>query len=833
MRGSVPLNFSLNLSQNNIVNEGFKHLIKEIGSLKSSLTRSTPVDGSGKFKSLLSYKVGGIGKEGVSYYYTSVNLYLSLLPNGAAEQVKQVMEMLQIYPIDSSSSNIISQEYVSNTCKKLNVFLLQNRERFSPYWDKMMDLNHNLPWVEVSNDGIQELYDQVVEDFSTAPVTRNDEQYLKAFLKYSENWVSAGKLEQFRKTPTLEQFLQAPAMWATPGSSVEKGVLIETEMGIQKTQKSKWSLSFKFNPQQLYNIMFADKRTEVNISIKKKEKPPKLRSISTVSLEDYLCESYIAIYLEQRRKMGSNFTSYKSPLNATLNQNVNNIQNWISYLEAEAYSIDTDATSFDVHYTLEENVAFFTSIKNIATKENWPNLQSIIKCIDTVISRAIKTPKIKFTPNNKYIQYIKGLLSGKRTTAIQGTNKSSVVANMCIDAAGVREELIDCSTNGDDTNLFFRTKTALNKYYDMLKEMNAIKINDTKTLTSPMDVDSMRIATMEYLKVIYTNKPKKIRTITEQFELHGYGLMARSMTSILLRSPESNSDKRTALSIVNNWLRVYQRGGVMVKVTQHMTRDLIGYFRNVIYADEDLKELEKSGIKINKQLIHDWLGTPKSAGGAGLGGQLVPMTLSSNWIRVTEQSKLVNPNFKIKNKGTWAHWNIEDKVLQNNFGATFGLTMKTDKYMSKLSFVNYNRIMPMKLTHNGLSYNVGFKPETFNMGSFLIDDWIEKYSKQWRSNTWRLKEILDSPSYTIVEMVRNKWTRSCFISWLKGTLWTEPTVAYMSPNLTSVATDDYKARLFNVLIRLDTNAATLLRANLQMEDWSRTISYRYRYLYGS
>lgn len=778
-----------------------------------------PLDGAKSWSDLLSYHynkiASGIFKlrsTEIPYYVKAVSFYWELTPVKYLPMLSTWLRDFGLIPYNKDDTETFlretSQGHIVDRAKILTEFVLKWRAVIGDGFERLLSLNDGLlPWVDVRNADVAALYDALVQDYGTDVVTNNSSEYIDSFKKYTKQWLSPGGKAVFKDMLSFYDFVDNPANWATPGATIEKGIRYWNGTNWVTSKKTKWSIGMRLDTKQLVQLALESSISKASLSIKKKENPPKLRPVSKESIGNYLCQAYAAYFVEKARKQLAFGTSYESPLSNSTSQNVQRYQDWVHWLQDDTPAVDLDAKQFDLNYSFEENQAWFESILEIAIEQSWPHLEDIRKCVEAIILRA-KHTQLTYVHTKQTIPYKRGLLTGKRTTSLQGTCKSSVVVNMVLDLKKIRANLVHASTNGDDTNVFLDSKYAVDEFFKGVTELNAIIVHPTKTLVSPLkDRNGMEYNSVEYLKVLYSSRPWKI----DELSVYARGVPVRSIKSLLLRSPESDEKTRTPSAMVANWIRCINRGLDVNRVKKHMLTDLARYFKPKFAT---LKEAYES-TKL-------WLGTPLSIGGAGLEdlfGQPEYNVVLKGDESVIDSVELKVLQTRVELSKTWLKWGLTGLDVVTELPTLFNINKPKDQTLSEFSMTALDDFSG----GNSLNYSVIPNQKVGRMNSFLINKWCRENKSDWRSKIHLLKDIVDDKTYLTIIDIRNRWTRSAFFDWLKGTLWgTQIVIGYSGLQLADYS-EQYKRAAFGSLVMLKTNASTLYRARQWVNSRTKSI----------
>jgi hypothetical protein len=772
---------------------------KEFGKLVNDCKNTVPgkpLDGAGGIKLLLRYRFRS--DKHWSFYRRYLELYKVLLPKEVVEPVFDVLTKTGLYSADDSFYDSITQETVNDRSKKLTIFVLRYRERFSPYWKYMQDISYALPWNELDDSGISEIKSRVIDDFGGKLETSDSEEYRIKYSAYSRAWLSAGDFTGFKNHPSLDTFISTPFMWGTAGASIESGIDYLEDGVIKKSKKVKYAQTLKYSPAEIKQKIRDVSTFEVRMSIKGKEKAPKTRTISKVGLEPYILESYLAIYVEQRRRMGSGLSTFASPLHMTQSQYLDTTYKWIGALDNGAATLDMDAAAFDVNYSKFEDLDFYYMILDVAKRENWPNLSDIQFCVDKIVALVNRGYRIELTTHGDkiHIPYVHGLISGKRTTALQGTCKSSVVLNMAIDDSDSRSDVVSVVTQGDDSNTIMRNRSAIERVYSSILETQAIKVNAQKTLVSPID----NVPVSEFLKQVYSPVPKA--------GFNRSGIPIRSLSSIMARSPESNDEKQTPLSVVSNWIKAYQRGLDKQQVCKHMASDISGMMGCSLIVTKN------------------FLTTPKTVGGAGL--QYWYPFENTMFISFNVVTKKLWHTLSFQKTGLWSAWGISNEVLADQLGPTLGA-----RTVSKTSITMASRLWKVyRLTGSETDYHCHAKPEYLSMYGILLEDILYKTKKNPAARAASLQSLLEPKSFEKYRAMLGRWSSAALDLWLRGRLFTPFSNPNYSMNQIAVALEPYYKRAFTQMFSMRSNRAVVSSFSATIEAMQDVVMRDTPYRYG-
>lgn len=794
----------------------------KVGEVKGN---GVPLDGMKTWKDLLSYHYRGIAGRifklrsksmEIPYYVKALSFYYYLTPKKYNTMLISWWKEFGLIPKDPDQTESwiesTSQGHIVERAKILTEFVLKWRSMIGDGYERLLSMNDGLlPWVDVRDDDVKDLYTSLNVDYGSEVITNNSLDYINSFKAYSKRWMSAGVRSDFKKPLSFREFVENPTLWATPGATIEPGIRYYDGEKWHTSKKTKWSLALRLDTDQLIQLALQSTQTYASLSIKKKEGPPKLRPVSKETIGDYLCESYWAYYCEPRRKMGSYGTSYESPLSNTLEQNVERQQYWIRLLNVNTPAVDLDARNFDLNYSFDENQAWFEAGKELAKEENWPYHQDIEKCINALLSRS-RSIKLKYSHTGQKIEYNRGLLTGKRTTSLQGTCKSSVVVNMVIDKLGIRDKLVHASTNGDDTNVFFEDIESVNKFFNGVLELNAIVVHPLKTLSSPGLTNEKGVYnSIEYLKVLYSSKPWKVGNS----DVFARGVPVRAIKSVLLRSPESDENVRSPVAMVNNWIRCMNRGLDVEQCKKFMTQDLSRYFAREGGKFEDARELTVR-----------WFGTPLSIGGAGL-EDLFGATEYGNWVIIknvenedTRRFELQKIRTKVLPQRNWLKWGIEGTDIVEELPNLFGIAKPRSEVLTAIHNVQIDGFRGAY----PLSYLIAPNDKIGGLMSFLVSKWMRTYRNDWRSQVYRLSSYVDQKSFELLMKLRNKWTRAAFFDLLAGRLWNTQIVLGYSGLQLSEYSEIWKEKAFGRLVNFKTSKSTIVRARQWVNTQTKLIT---------
>lgn len=752
----------------------------------------TPLDGQSLSNKLVAYRPL---VEGVSLYEKTLNFYLSIIPDVVVADTTRILINSGLYSKNGYWYKGLTQETVVARSKQLNLILLREREKITPYWYYCLDItNGTLPWVEITRERKKDMLNRTIEGFSGQNTLNDSNEYFLTFKKYCKNWLSASESGDMTKLPTLSDYLDNPLNLATTGASIDNLNFNFILEGVSmKARKTKLSYSLSHEVQEIMYQMGKIAPTEVHMSIKAKEKPPKLRPVSKESIGDYACESYVLPYIVARVQNNWN-TTYSSPLFSSTPHWVTKMQQMLFSMQNRCAVVDTDADQFDMTYQNEENILTWGAILEVATSESWPNLKDITWCIEKIIERAKLGYNIKLNLGEKephQIQYNKGLISGRKTTAFQGTIKSSVVANIVIDQQGLRNDVLHVSTNGDDATILFKHEESNSKYMKGSDILNAQIINKQKSLTSSY---KDAVTTMEYLKQIYSSIE---RILPNTPQLWSYGVPIRGLTSIMLKSPEASVEIVTPSAIRNNWLRLYSRGIDWFKMLPHMIKDISGRMR------------------VSDKTTLDWLGTPSAFGGGGLQEyRNIPLAINLVKMDITHSVNKVLTFLPVTK--AWLRWGITQKEIFKMYAPTLGVKPEANMIIKKIQagqihtkFINLNA--------PPLSYSLVPNKHVGKLMSLLIEQWISKYTTRGDKPLSELLSLTDTSVHSTLTKLYHLWTWGAFLEYIKGTLFVGVLNPDWSSKQVSVYFEPYKKRMFGLLSLRRSSRSDLLAANLVLE----------------
>lgn len=750
----------------------------------------TALDGSGSVNKLRRYRFFK-KSSGKTYYEEYLYGYLSIIPKSTSKYVREELTTLGLLaPVgDLTFYTRMTQEAIAERATNVTVFFMKYRTLVTPHWKYFLDLGYALPWNELTKEKAEKLIALTVQNFSTKPVTNDSDEYHIQYREYGLKWMRAGKMTKFRFTPTFKEFLAMPLAWGTPGASIEEGTTYVAEGVVKDTKKVKIAQTFIHTVKDLEMLIeqARNKKISVSMSVKGKEKAPKTRTISKVELAFYLVESYLATYVEQRRKMGSSKTHYASPLHTSTKEMKDIHDQWLDMMKSLRATLGLDAKAFDVNMTKFEDYTFYEVVGQVAEEEKWPNWQDVVRSAKYCVNRIKRGYKIKLTVMGmvEQIAWVKGLISGKRTTALEGTFKSAVCINIAIDQAKMRPWIIQVWTNGDDTQIIASSKVAVQLVNDQIITLNAIIPNEPKGMESPIN----NISEMEFLKQIFATKDKL-------GEFSRFGVPARSLSAIMLRSPEAGEERITALAMTSNWARVYQRGGDKKQVVLNMIKDIVGF------------------MKVSFEDAINFLLTPLAYGGAGLstflsGMGYVNTEAVSFGIEMTEEIG----RLKLPTENVWKAYDLDAAVLAETVAESLGHVRKRDKMIQKTSVVVERAFI---MNTSGTNYKVAGKPELGPMFGILLDNWIKKI-QNGKAVDSDLEKIVDEKTWDTFLTIRGRWSHAAVLMWLKGRLFVTTRNLNYSNVQNALYSEELARRLFTGLLFMRTNKGTVRIANLVME----------------
>jgi hypothetical protein len=726
-----------------------------------------------------AYRTHSKDNTGVTYednfWKVYIRLYIDLLPDVCVDEFKKILEKL--YLVEPRS-----REQIVKVGKALNLHAMTYRQSFSLYWKYYLSLTSGLPWVEITKEGVEDLLDRVIRDFTDDPVTNTSEEYLKDFRRYTKKWFLSGN-KVVKSKLSVDEFLDNPSNYVTPGASVDspkKGVFKLNGREF-KPRKTKYGFSLSHDEMEVRRLFWDAGKIDVRMSIKGKE-DVKLRTISKVGMPSHLRESYLLSYVLEARQ-GSWDTTYGSPITSTTAEIVKMQEGWVVDLNTMV-GLATDAEAFDVNYIPGEEIAFWEALREVALELNWP--YEYIEVLDVhllSIKRGyeitINLPHIGSTT----FEPTKGLISGTKSTSIRGTAKVSAVANMALDRAGVRDQCKSLLTNGDDQQMIFLTRKAALLFVKALKEINGMVINEGKTMES---FGQFGVKNLEFLKKVTTPDPVEIDGVI------GYnvsGLPFRSLKSVLLRSPESSETRASPQSIFSNWMRMITRGLPAKKVLPHCISDISSFMR------------------VSKRDVEDWLYTPRTLGGAGLVGK-VP----DRFVKLSLSVEFVDKKLTVTTRSAWKKYRLSDKIITTAFLENLGILPVQKK--SRTIVQGVRMLLFSQLPTKETNYRVVPSEDVGGMYTLLLSR-----ARDLKLGLDGYLELIDDSQHELCKYLWEKWSRNVFFDWLDGKLFVNPFSYYVGSQQMSTLAEPVKKRMFTYLKERRASRAMLNMVNVFIEHY--------------
>jgi hypothetical protein len=735
---------------------------------ESTPTGSVPLD-SGNWQSLRTYRYDHTFKDcPTTHYHKTIHFVYSTMPSEIRERWIGWLKYFNLYFVSY-------QEQVTTNAKLVTVFVNKYRERFVPFWQWFINLEHMLPWVKIDKSDVIEINSNVRKTFDSDVEHDISGNYIARYRKYCSRWVTADLSVDMPSMPTFDEFIFLPHLYGTSGAGEMRDVIIKLNGVRTKAKNTKWAWTLN---DRLPN---AKRWMQAKLSIKKKEKPPKKRTVSKIDLDSYLYESYISMFVEARRSR-SYGTLWSSPLAETSTERFEREQDWSRRVQSNESIAATDASSFDVHYSKEEIKAYFLAVADLAAVEKWPHWEDVVTACAIMQE---KVDNIKIETNlfgiTTEFTHRRGLISGMRSTSLLGTAKSSIVANMALDDCGLRQNCTVMSTNGDDMLAMFTQGTDVKIFTDQVHEDKHIFTNEQKTLISP----TSRINMYEYLKKINASQPYTFYKDTNISTMTG--VPVRATSSLLLRSPESNVELPSITSIVSNWMRYYMRGGRKDAIMFHMVNDL------------------SRMLSQSKDIVRSYLGTPSSFGGAGI-----------SWFRTTdyykiEEKQLIRNNVEIITRGKWRHYELSDRFIVSKVGGSLVRPSPIRQSFKKTA-------VHVKFHTRGqrLDYKLHFNKDVDKpwLNQIMFESWL--FERNW--DDWTIPNlVLAEDSAAVLYRLFHKWSRALWYKWVEGKLFPGFRVPGWSDATVSSYLEIAKEETFGWLASRRSSLADLRVANYNIE----------------
>jgi hypothetical protein len=319
--------------------------------------------------------------------------------------------------------------------------------------------------------------------------------------------------------------------------------------------------------------------------------------------------------------------------------------------------------------------------------------------------------------------------SGWRWTALFDTMINYGEFYTCVQLiydAGARLRVLDMLPQGDDDWILLGSFLDAGRVYEAYK-LTGLEINKSKFFVSTTRDEFLRR---------YAQRGVGVR-----------GYISRGIHSILWRSPNKDSEKGSAIEILENWLTLMRRGGDNDAIWPILVEDI------------------KGATGLRDQDIFDWFSTPATLGGAGI----KEVYWGSRWVGITEER--LYPNYKIisakglENIAENAGIKLDDREIQSvgkNLVQPNRLYKSQGKDVKVREWINVNGWRPTELGKNMVTAAIWKK----NFPNMLREVVIRRAFKNgiWDS----VREKLDARCILSFERLKSQASRGVLNEWLLG-----------------------------------------------------------------
>lgn len=369
---------------------------------------------------------------------------------------------------------------------------------------------------------------------------------------------------------TIEDWVQNPANWATSGATSEKQLWFDSHM------HTKWETALRYSPEEILRKVRSNSSTEINRVAVKPEKG-KARGIVSSDIWTYIRLSYAMQFIDNGCR-NYVYTNLQSD-----DRRERGWDRWMELSNSGLYSLPLDYSKFDHLPTKREVI---TIIRRAA---RWCREHKYFDAESSFLTTAsnMESGRVKILIGDEKFNWSNGIASGWRTTSWLDSviNHAWLITAYKYSSHSPAIDLhSDIGIQGDDVATWTATEEEADDIVRILRSFG-LDLNPSKFFLSKNR--------NEYLRLNWTKRYGPII----------YGFLTRALSSVFFRKKEQHDLTPDRQEIVNLWLLIRARDFTnRIKWLEHMKRDLYGKLTELTHRE-----------------IDDWIFTPATLGGAGLG----------------------------------------------------------------------------------------------------------------------------------------------------------------------------------------------------------------------